>query len=70
MYLLSYLLSYTLFSVSLFMRQKEKMQAKKIDFIKVFGSAIAHEVNAPLASIQMISNVLDMIVNHSQSYIL
>lgn len=47
LYLLSYLISYTFLSISLFMRQKEKVQAKKMDFMKVFGSAIAHEVNAP-----------------------
>jgi signal transduction histidine kinase len=62
LYLLSYLISYTFLSISLFMRQKEKVQAKKMDFMKVFGSAIAHEVNAPLASMKMMSDVLDSIV--------
>lgn len=62
LYLLSYLISYTFLSISLFMRKKERVQAKKMDFMKVFGSAIAHEVNAPLASMKMMSDVLDSII--------
>lgn len=63
-YLLLYLLSYSFLSISLFMRQKEKRQEKKMDFMKVFGSAIAHEVNAPLASMKMMADVLNNILQN------
>lgn len=61
-YFVYYILSYTFIAITLFMRRKEKIQEKKMDFMKVFGSAIAHEVNAPLASMKMMSEVLDSII--------
>ena len=63
-YLLSYILLYMFLAASLFMRQKEKVQEKKMDFMKVFGSAIAHEVNAPLASMRMLSDTLSVIISN------
>jgi two-component system CAI-1 autoinducer sensor kinase/phosphatase CqsS len=61
-YFIYYIVSYTFIAISLFMRRKEKVQEKKMDFMKVFGSAIAHEVNAPLSSMKMMAEVLDSIV--------
>ena len=54
---------YTFIGLSLFMRRKEKLNEKKMDFMKVFGSAIAHEVNAPLSSMRMMADTLDTIIN-------
>ena len=61
-YFFYYIVSYTFIALSLFMRRKEKVQEKRMDFMKVFGSAIAHEVNAPLSSMKMMAEVLDSIV--------
>ena len=65
-YFIYYILSYTFIVISLSMRNKEKVQEKKLDFMKVFGSAIAHEVNAPLASMSMMADVLELIINGMQ----
>ena len=62
-YFIYYIMSYTFIGISLFMRKKEKVQEKKMDFMKVFGSAIAHEVNAPLSSMRMMSDVLESIID-------
>lgn len=62
-YFIYYILSYTFIALSLFMRRKEKVQEKRMDFMKVFGSAIAHEVNAPLSSMKMMAEVLDGIID-------
>jgi two-component system CAI-1 autoinducer sensor kinase/phosphatase CqsS len=61
-YFIYYIVSYTFIAISLFMRRREKVQEKKMDFMKVFGSAIAHEVNAPLSSMKMMAEVLDSII--------
>ncbi len=62
LYALSYLISFMFLSIALFMRSKEKIQAKKFDFMEVFSGAIAHEVNGPLAAIKMLSESLNMIL--------
>lgn len=61
-YLLSYIFAYTFLSVSLFVRRNERRNANRMNFMKVFGGAIAHEVNTPLASVRMISDSLEMIL--------
>ena len=63
MYFTIYLMSYTFLVMTLFTRKKEKLQTKNMDFMKVFGGAIAHEVNTPLAAVKMASNVLDSIIS-------
>jgi two-component system CAI-1 autoinducer sensor kinase/phosphatase CqsS len=65
MYFITYLVCYTFIAISLFSRQKEKKQAKMLDFMKVFGGAIAHEVKAPLAAINMLSSTLDLILSQA-----
>jgi two-component system CAI-1 autoinducer sensor kinase/phosphatase CqsS len=65
-YFIYYIVSYTFIGISLSMRNKEKVQEKKLDFMKVFGSAIAHEVNAPLSSMSMMADVLELIINGMQ----
>lgn len=65
-YLVFYIMSYTVVFLALFMRKKERVQEKKMDFMKVFGSAIAHEVNAPLAAMKMMSDVMDTIFSCAQ----
>ena len=62
-YFIYYIMSYTFIGLSLFMRKKEKSNETKMDFMKVFGSAIAHEVNAPLSSMRMMADALDTIIN-------
>jgi signal transduction histidine kinase len=66
MYFITYLVCYTFIAISLFSRQKEKKQAKMLDFMKVFGGAIAHEVKAPLAAINMLSSTLDLILSQAE----
>lgn len=63
-YLLFLLLSHTFVLFFLIIRKKEKQQKQKLDFMKVFGGAIAHEVNAPLASMKMMSDVMDLIIQN------
>ena len=57
-YLFGYLCAFILLSAFLFMRRKEDIQMEKIEVMKIFGSAIAHEVNSPLAAIQMLAMTL------------
>ncbi len=58
-YLFGYLCAFILLSAFLFMRRKEGVQTERIEIMKIFGSAIAHEVNSPLAAIQMLSMTLN-----------
>lgn len=62
-YFIYYIIFYTFIVISLSMKNKEKTQEKNMDFMKVFGSAIAHEVNAPLSSMSMMSDVLKVIID-------
>lgn len=62
-YLFGYLCAFILLSAFLFMRRKEGIQTEKIEILKIFGSAIAHEVNSPLAAIQMLAMTLNDIIN-------
>ncbi len=62
-YLVFYIMSYIFVFLTVFVRKREKIQEKKLDFMKVFGSAIAHEVNAPLAAMKMMSDIMDSIFN-------
>lgn len=62
-YFIYYIILYTFIVISLSMKHKERIQEKKMDFMKVFGSAIAHEVNAPLASMKMMADVLELIMD-------
>lgn len=71
-YLFAYLCAFILLSVLLFMRQKEVIQVEKIEVLKLFGGAIAHEVNSPLAATRMLANTLvdiaeSMIANSTSS---
>jgi signal transduction histidine kinase len=66
MYFITYLVSYTFIAISLFSRQKEKKHARMLDFMKVFGGAIAHEVKAPLATINMLASTLDLILSQAK----
>jgi len=56
--LLFYLYTFLFFTMLLFVKDKEKMQEKIIKRMELFGSAIAHEVNTPIATIQIIAMTL------------
>jgi len=65
-YFIYYIILYTFITMSLSMKNKERIQEKRMDFMKVFGSAIAHEVNAPLSSMKMMSDVLELIIDGAE----
>ncbi|CAK6537204.1 MAG: Signal transduction histidine kinase [Candidatus Midichloria mitochondrii] len=56
--LLFYLYGFLLIIMFLFIRDKEKIQEKRLEHMELFGGAIAHEVNTPIATIQMIAMTL------------
>ena len=53
--LLIYLYGFLALLMFLFVKDKDKVQKKYIENMEVFGGAIAHEVNTPIAVIQMIA---------------
>ena len=56
--LLFYLYGFLLIIMFLFVRDKEKIQEKRLEHMELFGGAIAHEVNTPIATIQIIAMTL------------
>ena len=56
--LLFYLYGFLLIIMFLFVRDKERIHEKRLEHMELFGGAIAHEVNTPIATIQMIAMTL------------
>lgn len=54
-FLLLYLYLFMMLFMVLFVRRKENAQNRKVENIKLFGGAIAHEVNTPVATTQMLA---------------
>ncbi|CAL7963811.1 membrane hypothetical protein [Alphaproteobacteria bacterium] len=66
-YLFAYLCAFVLLMGVSVLRQKENSQSDKVKAMQLFGGAIAHEINSPLAAIQMLAITLsDLTKNLSE----
>lgn len=62
MHFFVYLCTFILLGIFIFVQQDDILQKKRIGIMHVFGSAIAHEVNSPIANIAMMADAMIDIV--------
>lgn len=62
-YVFAYFCAFIFMAVIVFLRHNENNHERKLETMEIFGSAIAHEVNSPLATIKMLTTTLNDIVN-------
>jgi signal transduction histidine kinase len=66
-YIFAYFIAFISMTALIFMRNRDVLHEEKYEKMQIFGSAIAHEVNSPLAAIRMLSMTFNDVVKSIKS---